>query len=191
MFKDWGWEGQWASQWRHNQAISNRRRIDCLFNCLFRLTSNKTLKPALLALDAGNPPVTGGFPSQRASNAETVSIWWCHHGGFLWWAATAQRKRPPTGSALGGAVFDLAKILAYLVHNMSGSSCIWGLALLGGWMNLHNLLHWNRNIVFLIEFQWLLWKYSGARLNIKMLSYLYRDPHIKDKTARTEINFNT
>ena len=27
----------------------------------------------------GNPPVTGGFPSQRASIAENVSIWWRHH----------------------------------------------------------------------------------------------------------------
>ena len=27
-----------------------------------------------------NPPVTGGFPSQRASNAKSVSIWWHHHG---------------------------------------------------------------------------------------------------------------
>ena len=30
----------------------------------------------LLALVRGIPPVTGGFPSQRASNAENVSIWW-------------------------------------------------------------------------------------------------------------------
>ena len=28
----------------------------------------------------GNSPVTGEFPSQRASNAENVSIWWRHHG---------------------------------------------------------------------------------------------------------------
>ena len=27
----------------------------------------------------GNPPVTGGFPSQRPCNAENVSIWWRHH----------------------------------------------------------------------------------------------------------------
>ena len=27
----------------------------------------------------GNPPDTGGFPSQRASNAENISIWWRHH----------------------------------------------------------------------------------------------------------------
>ena len=27
----------------------------------------------------GNPPVTDGFPSQRASNVESVSMAWCHH----------------------------------------------------------------------------------------------------------------
>ena len=27
----------------------------------------------------GNSPVTGEFPTQRASNAENVSIWWRHH----------------------------------------------------------------------------------------------------------------
>ena len=26
-----------------------------------------------------NPPVTRGFPSQRTSNTENVSIWWWHH----------------------------------------------------------------------------------------------------------------
>ena len=34
---------------------------------------------ALLALCAGNSPVTGEFPTQGASNAENVSIWWRHH----------------------------------------------------------------------------------------------------------------
>ena len=28
---------------------------------------------------AGNSPVTGEIPAQRASNAENVSIWWRHH----------------------------------------------------------------------------------------------------------------
>ena len=28
---------------------------------------------------AGNSPVTGEFPAQKASNAESVSIWWHHH----------------------------------------------------------------------------------------------------------------
>ena len=31
----------------------------------------------------GNPPVTGGFPSQRASNVENDSIWWRHHMGVF------------------------------------------------------------------------------------------------------------
>ena len=30
----------------------------------------------------GNSPVTGEFPSQRASKAENVSIWWRHHDIF-------------------------------------------------------------------------------------------------------------
>ena len=34
---------------------------------------------ASLAFVRGNSPVTGAFPSQRASNAENVSIWWRHH----------------------------------------------------------------------------------------------------------------
>ena len=33
---------------------------------------------ALLALSDGNPPVTGGFPSQRASNSTRVSMPWHH-----------------------------------------------------------------------------------------------------------------
>ena len=35
----------------------------------------------------GNSPVTGEFPSKRASNAEKVSIWWRQHE-FSWHAAT-------------------------------------------------------------------------------------------------------
>ena len=39
----------------------------------------KTSKLGVTGLCKGNPPVTGGFPTQRASNAENVSIWWRHH----------------------------------------------------------------------------------------------------------------
>ena len=34
---------------------------------------------ASLAFVAGNSPGTGEFPTQMASNAENVSIWWRHH----------------------------------------------------------------------------------------------------------------
>ena len=67
-------------QWRHNECdgVSNHRY--CLFNRLFRRRSKKASKLWVTGLFEGNPPVTGGFPSERASNAENVSIWWRHHG---------------------------------------------------------------------------------------------------------------
>ena len=49
-------------QWRHNgcDGVSNHRRLGCLLNRLFRHRSKKTSKLR----------VTGGFPSEIASNAE-------------------------------------------------------------------------------------------------------------------------
>ena len=57
-------------------------RLDCLLNCLFRHRSKKTSKLCVTGLCEGNPPVTSGFPSQRDSNTENASIWWCHHESF-------------------------------------------------------------------------------------------------------------
>ena len=68
-------------QWRHNEhdGVPNHQPHDCLFNRLFGRRSNKTSKLGVTGLCVGNWPATGEFPAQRASNAETVSIWWCHH----------------------------------------------------------------------------------------------------------------
>ena len=41
--------------------------------------SKKTSKLRVTGLCAGNSPGTGEFPTQRASNAKNVSIWWRHH----------------------------------------------------------------------------------------------------------------
>ena len=54
-------------------------RLHCLLNCRFRRRSKKTSKLRITGLCAGNSPVTGEFPAQKASNVENVSIWWCHH----------------------------------------------------------------------------------------------------------------
>ena len=58
-------------------------QISCVsmvyLNRVFRRGSKKTSKLRVTGLSEGNPPVTGGIPSQRASNAENVSIWWRHH----------------------------------------------------------------------------------------------------------------
>ena len=66
-----------TSHGRH--SVSNHRQLDYLFNRLFRRTSKKTSKLRVTDLCERNSPVTSGFPSQRASNAENVSIWWRHH----------------------------------------------------------------------------------------------------------------
>ena len=72
-------------QWRHNgqDGISDHQPHNCLLNCLFRRRSKKTSKLRVTGLCAGNSPGTGEFPTQMASNAENVSIWWRHH--VCWW----------------------------------------------------------------------------------------------------------
>ena len=60
-------------------GVSNYRRLDCLPKRLFRRKSKKTSKLRVTGLCKGNPPVAGGFLSQRDSNAENASIWWRHH----------------------------------------------------------------------------------------------------------------
>ena len=68
--------------WRHNEhnSVSNYRRIDCLLNRLFRRISKKTSRLRVTGLCEGNSTANGEFSAQRASNAENVSIWLCHHG---------------------------------------------------------------------------------------------------------------
>ena len=67
-----------ALQWRLNEGrgVSNHRHL----SHLFRRTPGKTSKLCVTGLCEGNPPVTGGFSSQRASDGKNVSIWWRHHG---------------------------------------------------------------------------------------------------------------
>ena len=68
-------------QWRHHErdGVSNHRLLDRLLSCLLRRRSKKISKLRLTGICEGNPSVTGGFLSQRASNAKNVSIWWRHH----------------------------------------------------------------------------------------------------------------
>ena len=68
-------------QWHHNErdSISNHRYLDGLLSPLFRRRSKKILMLRVTGLCEGYSLVTGEFPSQRASNSENVSIWWCHH----------------------------------------------------------------------------------------------------------------
>ena len=70
-----------TAEWRQNErdGVSNYRRLDCLLNCSFRRRSKNTPKLRVTGPCEGNSPVTSGFSSQRASDAESNSIWWRHH----------------------------------------------------------------------------------------------------------------
>ena len=68
-------------QWRHNgrDGVSNHQPCHCLLNLLFRRIWRKTSILRVTGLCAGNSPVTGELPAQRANNAGSASIWWRHH----------------------------------------------------------------------------------------------------------------
>ena len=72
-------------RWRHNgrDDVPNHQPRDCLHNRLFTGRSKKTSKLRVTGLCAGNSPLTGEFPAQRASNAENISLWWRHHDSPL------------------------------------------------------------------------------------------------------------
>ena len=81
----WVKQTTWSSlQWRRNgrDGVSNHQPHNCLLNRLFGRRSKKTPKLRVTGICAGNSPVTSEFPTQKASNAENVSIWWRHHDGL-------------------------------------------------------------------------------------------------------------
>ena len=77
-------------------GISNQWCLDCLLKCLFRHRSKKISKIHVTGLCEGNPSVTGGFPSQRASNTGNVSIWLRYHDGVVLWQSFVLMFVPPS-----------------------------------------------------------------------------------------------
>ena len=69
-------------QWGHKDRddVSKHRCLDCVLSRLFWRRSK----------------VTGGFPSQKASNAENIFIWWRHHARRRYFVVVRApcRKRP-------------------------------------------------------------------------------------------------
>ena len=74
-------------QWRHNErdGVSIHQPHDHLLNRLFKAEIKESMKIP------HHWPLCGEFTSDRASNAENVSIWWHHHATinhrcFRWWS---------------------------------------------------------------------------------------------------------
>ena len=76
---------EFTIQWRNNErnGVSNHQRLARLLNGLFRRGSKNKLKLRVTSLCEGNPSVTGEFPSQRASNAGNLLMWWRRRGVAL------------------------------------------------------------------------------------------------------------
>ena len=61
--------------------VSQITSLTIVFSAVyFDTDQRKTSKLRVTGLCVGNSPEAGEFPVQMASNAENVSIWWCHHG---------------------------------------------------------------------------------------------------------------
>ena len=89
----WIFDHATSLRWRHNgrDSVWNHQPHDCFLNRLFRRRSQKTSKVSVTGLCAGNSPGTGELPAQMASNAENISIWWCHHVAGSFWGSDLPR----------------------------------------------------------------------------------------------------
>ena len=78
-------------QWRQVR-VSNHRQVGCLLNNFFRLTTKKHQSGIIHAFSEGSPPGSDGFPSQRASYRESVSMV-LHHHIHTWLPGRARTHR--------------------------------------------------------------------------------------------------
>ena len=63
--------------WRHKGIIGSQ--VSGLSTVCSKACSNWHQRTSEPALCEGNPSVTGGFPSQRASDEASLTTPWCHH----------------------------------------------------------------------------------------------------------------
>ena len=106
--------------WRQNghDGVSNHQPHHCLLNRLFTRRSKRTSKLRGTGLCVRNSPVIGEFPTQVASNAENVSIWWRHHDIYGAGQLNSFHGKP------SGRAWAESDILRNILDFM-GSLCYW------------------------------------------------------------------
>ena len=154
-------------QWRHNErdGVSNHIRLHCLLNRLFRRRSKKTSKLRVTGLREGNPPVTGGLPSQRACNAENVFIWWRYHNQIpctYQLQQTLCRKSNFNGDIRSSVIpryrpFVVTDGIQQILQQPSlvlHAGCVIGTCKWNCLKPLGNAFSWMKSFVFWFEFHW-------------------------------------
>ena len=138
-------------QWRHNErnGVSNHRRYDCLLNRLFRRRSKKTSKLRVTGLCEGNPPVTRGFPSQRASNVENVSIWWRQHVQMVGTSYICKRIFKDENIWLSSKEHRLTIDVIFLSINAIGTSKIWDALILTPFVDAYQICALNQRNLYI------------------------------------------
>ena len=64
-------------------TVSQITSLIIVYSAIYSGTDQKTSKLNATGLCEVNSPVTGEFPSQRASNMENDSILWCDHAKII------------------------------------------------------------------------------------------------------------
>ena len=109
-------------------------------NVYWTRRSKKTSKLCVTGLCEGNSPVTGEFPTQRASNAENVSIWWRHHDQHEWCGSCMR------GRCEVSFVIFMSSIILTVLGPISQ-------------MIFPSKLEVNRNLI-LVSSKWSLWNFA-------------------------------
>ena len=82
---------------------------------------------ASLAFYAGNSPVAGEFPAQKASKAENVSIWWRHHAGpvIVAWLLCPQMSQTPNVAGPSADTMLIKNLIMIISKFYLGNNYYW------------------------------------------------------------------
>ena len=137
---------EWKKQQHYNDVIirvSNHQRLDCLFSRLFKRRSKKTSRFRVTRLCEGNSPVIGEFPTQMASKAVNVSIWWRHNSNN-WWKLNAKATKKSVITADVETSFSRANTWMFSWQTCTFSCTVYNMPLADYWIDNHD--HWNRKV---------------------------------------------
>ena len=107
-------------------------------------------KLRVTGLCVGNPPGTGEFPAQMASNVENASIWWRNHGfGLKWFVWEILLRLRTNNSEIPLSLFFVCSAcLDHLTHSDRGKMT----AILQ--TTLSNAFSWMKMLEFRLKFHW-------------------------------------